>query len=684
MTIEQIYNSKDISVRAFNVCNDNGLNDLSSILQYYRKNRSFESLRNCGKKSNLELIAVCVKYFNNIAWNVNESEDKEVLIVDRINKFNRIQREVINSFIETSVNNLSLRSRNAFILYLDKDIKIKNIAEKILTNQRFNFQDINNIGSKSVVELNEFISALIRFIEEVSSFEVEKDLIPLKNKFFLEKTFSETTIPSEIIEAQSIIKLIDFLLKVEDADQISFSDDKYSILDTDPIWSNKKSKPKSLLKAGSNNLFTKIKVKLVFQKALKIYNNKIHKNLDEIAEECNLTRERVRQIKNICLEDILNNFKFIKFIDDDLFHKYGIDCNQDIIIIDEALKDTINEINQTNFSAEFLSFLIFVNLSDKFELVGEIDDVLQPKYFNSKDSHQWKNFYLVNKKISSLFNFLGFANDLDKRLSERIEETYGFHFTSYLNNFIKIEDNSQLSMISPIAERIINQEFDLFIDLNDNIVFNRNTIKQVREYVIEALEKLGAPSNIEEIYNLIVEIHPEITKSPEALRGSLQRSPEIIYFGRSSTYGLKKWEIEKEGIKGGTIKDIIFEYLQVKTDPIHILELLNEVHKYRDKTNARNIITNLKLDPQKQFIIFNQSFIGLSGKTYNSNLTSLPKFLGKTVTNYVNQQKFTNRITIEEYFSIHLKISQRNMKYIIDHLIEQQFVFIDNQSNLSI
>jgi hypothetical protein len=684
MTIEQIYNSKDISVRAFNVCNDNGLNDLSSILQYYRKNRSFESLRNCGKKSNLELIAVCVKYFNNIAWNVNEFEDKEVLIVDRINKFNRIQREVINSFIETSVNNLSLRSRNAFILYLDKDIKIKNIAEKILTNQRFNFQDINNIGSKSVVELNEFISALIRFIEEVSSFEVEKDLIPLKNKFFLEKTFSETTIPSEIIEAQSIIKLIDFLLKVEDADQISFSDDKYSILDTDPIWSNKKSKPKSLLKAGSNNLFTKIKVKLVFQKALKIYNNKIHKNLDEIAEECNLTRERVRQIKNICLEDILNNFKFIKFIDDDLFHKYGIDCNQDIIIIDEALKDTINEINQTNFSAEFLSFLIFVNLSDKFELVGEIDDVLQPKYFNSKDSHQWKNFYLVNKKISSLFNFHGFANDLDKRLSERIEETYGFHFTSYLNNFIKIEDNSQLSMISPIAERIINQEFDLFIDLNDNIVFNRNTIKQVREYVIEALEKLGAPSNIEEIYNLIVEIHPEITKSPEALRGSLQRSPEIIYFGRSSTYGLKKWEIEKEGIKGGTIKDIIFEYLQVKTDPIHILELLNEVHKYRDKTNARNIITNLKLDPQKQFIIFNQSFIGLSGKTYNSNLTSLPKFLGKTVTNYVNQQKFTNRITIEEYFSIHLKISQRNMKYIIDHLIEQQFVFIDNQSNLSI
>jgi hypothetical protein len=106
--------------------------------------------------------------------------------------------------------------------------------------------------------------------------------------------------------------------------------------------------------------------------------------------------------------------------------------------------------------------------------------------------------------------------------------------------------------------------------------------------------------------------------------------------------------------------------------------------QYREKTNAKNIITNLKLDPQKQFIIFNQSFIGLSGKTYSSNLTFLPKFLGKNVTNYVNKQKCTDRIAIEEYFSIHLKISQRNMKYIIDYLIEQQFVFIDNKNNLSI
>lgn len=684
MTIEQIYNSKDISVRAFNVCNDNGLNDLSSILQYYRKNRSFESLRNCGKKSNLELIAVCVKYFNNIAWNLNESEDKEVLIVDKINKFNRIQREVINSFIETSVNSLSLRSRNAFILYLDKDIKIKNIAERILTNQRFNFQDINNIGSKSVIELNEFLSALIRFIEEVSSFEVENDLIPLKNKFFLEKTFSKTTIPSEIIKGQSIFKLIDFLLKVEDTDQISISADKYSILDTDPIWSNQKGKPKSLLKGGNNNLFSKTKVKLVFQKVLKVYNDQIYQNLDEIAEECDLTKERVRQIKKICLEDLFNNFIFLKFIDDDLFYKYGIDCNQNIVIIDDVLKDTINEINQTNFTTEFVSFLIFIKLSEKFDLVGEIEDVLQSKSFNSRGRHNWEKLYLVKKNITDSFKFYEFIDDLYQRMNERIEETYSFHFKSYLNNFIKNQDNSVISIVFPIAERIINIEFDLIIDLNDSIVFKRNTVKQVFEYAIEALEKLGVPSKIEDIYKLIEVDDPEITKSQEALRGSLQRTPEVIYFGRSSTYGLKKWETEKEGIKGGTIKDIIFEYLQDKIHPIHILELLNEVHKYREMTNAKNIITNLKLDPQKQFIIFNQSFIGLRGKKYNSNLTFLPKFLGKTVTKYINQQKCTNRLTIEEYFSIQLKISQRDMNYIIDYLIEQQFVFIDNQNNLSI
>lgn len=646
MTIEEIYYSEDISVRSFNVCNDNDLKDLNAILKHYREHKTFSNLRNCGRKSNEELTDLCVKYIDYGGSQIVEPSKPEKQLITTISSFNRTQREIVNSFIEINSNNLSNRSKNAIMSFLNGNLKIRNISERILTNDRFNFQDIKNVGTKTVTELKSFIHTITEFIEKVAEVESENDLVALRNRFFIEKTFSISSIPNEILESQSIFSLVDFLI-------------------------------------SENAIFEKNE-SVIFQKAFKIFDNQLELTLDEIAEEINITRERVRQIRKGILENLFNNLQFVKNIEDDLYQKYGIDQNQKLINIDDELNNQINEVNNTNFSIEFNTFIIYSYISDKFDLVGETEDVLQPKYFNSRDRHNWENFYLVKNQLTNEFDFNNFANDIDKRINARNELTYSFHFKSYLNNFIKNEDNSVISIVFPVAEKIINQEFDLIIDLDDNIVFKRNTVKQVPEYAIEALEKLGLPSKIEDIYKLIELNYPEITKSQDALRGSLQRTPEIIYFGRSSTYGLKKWEIEKEGIKGGTIKDLIFEYLQDKNDPIHILELLNEVHKYRDKTNARNIITNLKLDPQKLFIIFNQSFIGLSGKTYNSNLTSLPKFLGKTVTNYVNQQKLTNRITVEEYFSIHLKISQRNMKYIIDYLIEQQFVFIDNQNNLSI
>lgn len=646
MTIEEIYYSEDISVRSFNVCNDNDLKDLSAILKHYRENRTFDNLRNCGRKSNEELTALCLKYTDYDSNHFSEPLKPEKQLITTITNFTRTQREIVNIFIEINTNYLSNRSKNAITSFLNGNLKIRNISERILANEKFNFQNIKNVGTKTVTELKSFFDTIIDFIKKVAEVENENDLVALRNRFFIEKTFSISSIPDEILESQSIFSLVDFLI-------------------------------------SKNAVFEKNE-NIIFQKALKIYDNQPELTLDEIAEQINISRERVRQIRKGVLENLFNNLQFVKNIEDDLYQKYGIEQNQHLINIDNNLNKRINEVNNTNFSNEFNTFLIYAYFSAKFDLVGEIEDVLQPKYFNSRDRHNWDNFYLVKNQLTNEFDFNNFAYDIDKRINARNEITYSFHFKSYLNNFIRNEDNSLISIVFPVAERIINQEFDLIIDLNDNIVFKRNTVKQVPEYAIEALEKLGVPSKIEEIYKLIEVDDPEITKSQEALRGSLQRTPEIIYFGRSSTYGLKKWEIEKEGIKGGTIKDIIFEYLQDKTDPIHILELLNEVHKYREKTNAKNIITNLKLDPQKQFIIFNQSFIGLSGKIYNSNLTSLPKFLGKTVTNYVNQQKCTNRITIEEYFSFQLKISQRNIKYIIDYLIEQQFVLIDNQNNLSI
>jgi len=256
MKIEEIYHSEDISVRSFNVCKDNDLNDLTAILKHYRKYSTFGNLRNCGRKSNEDLKALCLKYSENGSNQFSEYINPENKLITTIANLTRFHRDIVNSFIEINANNLSNRSKNAIISFLNKNIKIRNISERILNNDRFNFQDIKNVGTKTVKELKSFIHNITEFIEKVAEVEREKDLVALRNRFFIEKTFSITSIPNEILESQSIFSLVDFLL-------------------------------------SKNVIFDKNE-NTIFQKAFKIYNNQPEITLDDIAKEINISRERVR------------------------------------------------------------------------------------------------------------------------------------------------------------------------------------------------------------------------------------------------------------------------------------------------------------------------------------------------------------------------------------------------------
>ena len=644
MTIDQIYHSKVLSVRSFNVCNNNGIKDLTAVLKHHNEYGTFTNLRNCGIKSNEELINLCLTYSNAENNSINEVQKSNEQFNLIIKNFSRNQREIINSFIKIKINNLSVRGKNSINFFLNNDLSIQNISENIIASNTFNYHNINNAGAKTLEELKDLINSIKEFCEEVSKLEREVDIVILRNKLFIQNYFSVRSNPDQALETNSIFGIVDFLIR------------------------------KNILFGAKENF--------IFKSSLKITENHIECPLTEIGEQLNITKERVRQIRLKIVKNLYNKLKFVKYIDEDIYQKYGIDKNQDVINIDDELNKRINKINNSNFSAEFNSCIIYAFLSDKFEIIGEIEDVLLPRNFKLNNQHQWNNLYLVKKEIINIFHFNDFVNDINNRLISKIDETYRFNLKSYLTNFFKIENYFFINTIERIAQIILNKEFNFFVDFNDNLVFERNSHKKVSEYAIDALTKLGAPSKVEKIYDTIESDNPGVIKSQETLRACLQRSPELIYFGRSSTYGIKKWEIEKEGIKGGTIKDIIFDYLHQRDEPIHIIELLNEVHKYREKTNSKNLITNLKLDPQNQFIVYNQSFIGLRGNSYKSKLTSMPKFFGKTITGYVTKKNLVNRLSVEIYFSTQFGISEKNISYIIDNLIEQEFLFIDKDNNL--
>jgi hypothetical protein len=586
MTLDEIYKNENLSVRSYHACKYGGLETLSDIIKFYRESGSFDKLRNCGKKSDEELTGLYRKY-KNIDFGLDKSYP--VIIENKfkkiISELSRNQREVINSFIHVNTNSLSNRSQNAVKAFLDYNLKIKSFAEKILYINNFEIKELKNVGARSESELGVYINIVEDFIIEVSENKNDKSLISLKNKFLIHKTFSITNIPIEILESESIFQLTSFLI-------------------------------------NQNALYDVNQTKILI-KAFKIYQNSPVTSLDDIAPDVNLTRERVRQIRKVIFEELFDKLLFIKNFNDNLLQKYGIDNNQLFIEINDSQLQRINNQNETNFTKEFVTYLIFTYWSSEYELVGNYEDVSQPKFFNARDRHNWNNFYLVKKEIVLEFDFISLANDISERLNDRIAETYSFSFKSYLSNYLLNDNLEILSSIVEVAEKIINQEFEIYIDLDDNLVFERNSSKTGFEYSYDALQQLGKPSKVSEITKKIIELYLNYQTDDSKVRASLKRINGFVPFGRASIFGLKKWENEKSNIKGGTIRSISEEFLSNYTVPMHIKDIAEFVLQYRPESNEKSIIYNLKMEDNNRFLFFKNSFIGLKSKKYNFDEYSL-------------------------------------------------------------
>jgi hypothetical protein len=523
MTIDEIYKKEEISVRSYHVCKYNELHSVSDLKKYYYKNKSFEKLRNCGRKSNEELIDICNKYQGEYLEKQEVEIKKENPLKNIILNLTRVQREIVNSFIFVNTNSLTVRSKNAISLHLKNNLKVKNFAEKILLAENFDVNNIKNIGAKCVPELEVYISIIKDFIFEVSHTKDEKYLIALKNKFLIHRTFSIPLIPAEILESESIFSLTNFLL-----DQNAFFDKNQT---------------------------------LIVKKAFKLYHNQDEITLDDISNIVDLSRERVRQIRKISLDELFDKLVFIQNFNDDLFQKYGLDIASNYLEINKDVIEKINTSNKTHLSREFITYILSAYLDKQFSLTGNYEDVLQPSYFNSRNRHNWCNFYLIKKEIALEIDFDDLANDIDNRINDRIVESYSFNFKSYLSKFLTDNNIDALDLLFPICEKIVNDEFQLYLDLDENLNFKRNTSRQAHEYAYEALEQLRKPSKVNEIFEKVIELHPNYETEEAKIRVAMKRKNGFVPIGRKSVFGLKKWENELENFKGGTIRDIVEEFL---------------------------------------------------------------------------------------------------------------------------
>ncbi len=158
-----------LSTRTQNVCEYSKLKDIYSIFDYYLENGDFLKLRNCGSKSNMELIKVCQKYEKIIYQRKEEiiQDSQTNPIEDSVYILTKQKTLIINT-IESLINELSVRSSNVLKKYLGSNIDLVGIR-RILAISKTDIRNLRNIGEKSIEEICIFLDSINEPIQLLSN-----------------------------------------------------------------------------------------------------------------------------------------------------------------------------------------------------------------------------------------------------------------------------------------------------------------------------------------------------------------------------------------------------------------------------------------------------------------------------------------------------------------------------------
>ena len=345
-------------------------------------------------------------------------------------------------------------------------------------------------------------------------------------------------------------------------------------------------------------------------------------SLEEMAQKHNLSRERIRQIRNklfhntlripiILMDNKCNYNKNEGILQNKDDWAYFLDTFKEIDIICQESYEALNFLREENcnFSIEFVLQIIAYIFRDKYYLLGGID--------LSNKVRIWVNTFLIKKEYSNIFDFEKMREDFSYVLMNN-EADYLLDMEIYVANsqsWIKYDFDKTDRIIS-ILRDILLYEFHLYSDdIDGYIKIPANKGKRPIYVIYEILQLKGKPMHLDEIFIEFKNILPDHKYTEAAqLRPYLQKHEAISYRNRKSVYTLKEWE----HIKTGTIREAIVEFLLENDLPQTADKITEYVLQYFPETNIASVRTTMFNDTQKRFSFFNDNIFGLKNKEYPS------------------------------------------------------------------
>ena len=582
--IDNLVINNKISIRSSNICKGIGLNMLSEIILYFQQKNNFHKIQNCGVKSNEELVRLCEYHIEagtielqlqNAQFNLDGLiAESYSLKFDQLSSYKKaLFKQKLNFFVLALCN----RSRNGLLNHFN-ELSSDDDLKKILSNST-NFSSIKNIGQKSLIELNELRGKAIKFIDELSN---------------MPDVINENNHTEEFIQTV----LLKLPLLQEDCSNYLNEYGKLKLF-------------KFLKYLTDSSILLKDKEKTAFAS---LFTNDpfVEFSNEEIAELLNCTKERFRQIKVRVEKSMEAYFEFIEKISINEIINYDFNLESNFIVVDDKLCNHINTEEDVNFNKLFINFIFHIFFKKIYIGFGQ-----QLNFKNSYKKHNYFSFnsnYYISKTLCNAFDFGLFFIEIENLITTSRSKSELVNLRAYIIKYFKGTQSIKIDELLEILKTILTKEFDIKFSVDDNAILVPNKKKKVHEYYYSIIESNNNPMRISGIVSIANKLYPFLNSTDESVRGILGREKDkFIYFGRSSTYGLRVWEKQKDGIKGGTIKNIVEEYLESQVGPKSISEILNYVNQFR-KTNEKSVLTNLKLDNTNKFIFYKGEIVGLANR----------------------------------------------------------------------
>lgn len=566
------------------------------------------NLRNAGIKSILEIkelsnkIELLIQEYNtNHNFKVNSDTDAIRTILkyntigfkNQFDKLPQIQQIQISEQFDYDFERLSRRSKNVILSVLNYKSNISTYID-VFIDANLNPEKIKNAGEKTITEINFLTNKIINSIKSLDKEEVSQN-----NEYvnFISKISTQKRIP--------VNQLTEF--------ENDFQNFQFPIFNiflnyflTSQNFNSKHLQVINLLVSSKFDGYNKFKL---------------------ISQEINFSTERIRQLEPILFEKAIQFFKFDEDFCDIMINRCGLEKNFYVPI--DSIKNSEKESCYSNINNGFFELALITLFKNTHSFIRSLS-------FN-------KSVILIENNLFDTFDFDLFNFTINSTSLEDRKFDQHLEFNNLITKSLKKGYNeTTLNNIVVICKTIVNKFYSLQI-LDGQIVFYSNKKTQISEYLFAILEKSGTPCHIDVIYSLAKEQFPEKSFTLSQIRGNIRKIKEITCFGRSSVYGLKKWENEGSSIKSGTIRNIVEELLFNQLSPIHISQILKYVNQFR-ASNEYSVIQNLKLDKSNKFVFFGWGFIGLKAKTYlPENLKCLYFFenASQIIKQYYSNKKYT-------------------------------------------